>query len=321
MRPVNTGTLNGKEPEGIYFLKGVRHVQFSGGAVDFSLDFSPCGVWGLFPSTDWATNVDAHVYRRGDEYVFATLTPEARYGCRVCTKIVVRAGINELDDMHPIIASDYRDPFPALQRVQFTPGKAVGGFVRSRAIPGLDRDFRAWQKQLFDAEEGLGWLDRVSGEVVTPREGHPLGPLFSGGIKGAGAATFRIDHPDGKVLVSVLLSGAEGPVTASVRANDTVRSDLHVEANSRRTVILPAAVREEHIDVTLDGSRWMLSGIVVQLILSEQEDFLFERPWWAFGHAPWKWPQFEGKESWQQWPDGAFEQSRWGDVVREQGTD
>ena len=316
LKPIKSGTFTGQESEGKYFLKGVRHIQFRGGAVDFSMDFSPSGIWSIYSSVDRATHTYVHVCRRGDYYVFAAVTVEARFGTKVSSKVVLRTGLNDLEKIHPIPAIDYRVPFPSLRRVQFTPNKPADGFVRVKSIPGLDRNFKACQLQPYDENRETGWITPLDAKVIGADEKNPLGPLFGGGISGKGKATFRIDHPNGKVLANILLSGAQGPVEVSLTANDMIRETVKVAEGSRKTVILPAAIRDGHLDITLDGSTWMISGIVVQLFLSEEEDFIFDRPWWVFGREPWKWEAFKNKELWKTWPDGAFERVNWADVVK-----
>ena len=124
--------------------------------------------------------------------------------------------------------------------------------MRAKGIPGLDRDFKAWQAQPFAAELGLGWLTPIRADVIAPGEQHALGPLSSGGVKGKGQATFRLGHPNGKIGVSVPLSGAKGSGAASITANETTRDNVRIDEHSRQTVMLLHTLRVRSVGGTLD---------------------------------------------------------------------
>jgi len=300
-RPLKKGTFTGEEPEDLEvpFLGHVRYMQVEGGPLDFFLDFNPCGPWALYVE-DFSSSYKAHFFRQGDHYVIVMCTLDARWGSKLSNKIVFRLGRHDLSAIHPIAVTHYTRPFPVLQRIQFTPGAPCTGMAFLENRVGYDREFEAWQGAVYT--DTAGWLGAVQGAPVSPAAHPDLGPLFGGGWRGTGSATFRMAHLNGRVLCNVLLSGAGGETDCTVRVNGQPPEQVRVPPGERKTLTIPAAIRDGHLDVTVSGPAWTLSGIVPQLILGAEEDYLFDRTWWAFGQAPWTWRPFHGKEAWRDYP-------------------
>jgi hypothetical protein len=310
-RALRKGKLTGDEPEGKYLLTHVRHIQFIGGQRDFMLDFAPCGVFGLFLE-DPSTAYKAHMSRVGDNYVFAIPNRAARFGGKTCQKIVIRAGRHDIDALHPVKMLHYTQPFPVFRRLQFTPDKhAVSGMAVRAGKTGWDQEFMPVALDLFDQARGYGWIDPGKSEMISSDPTSPLGPLFSGGVRGKGKAAFRLQHQNARVLVNLLFSGATGPCRGTVRVNSGAVHRIRVEPGARKTMTIPANVTEGFLDITLTGGNWMLSGIVPQTLMCEHEDYMFSRAWWAFGKAPWQYWRFRNKKLWREWPAAAFRSTRW----------
>lgn len=300
-RAPKRGTFTGEEPEEpeVPFLGHVRCMEVAGGPLDFFLDISTCGPWGLYVE-DFSSSYKAHFFRQGDEYIMLMCTPDARWGTKLSNKVVFRLGKHDMNEIHPIAVTHYTWPMPVMRRIQFTPDAPCTGMMHREKLAGYDREFEAWLDGAF--ADGAGWIGAVQGAVVAPSAHPELGPLFGGGWRGSGDSTFRIAHLNGRVLCNVLLSGAGGESACMVRVNGEPPRHVRVAAGERETVTIPACVREGRLDVTLSGEAWTLSGIVPQLLMAEEEDYLFNRTWWAFGDAPWTWPGFDGKKAWKDYP-------------------
>ncbi len=303
VRPLEKGVFTGEEPQDAKtpFLGHVRYMQVEGGGLDFFLDVNPCGPWALYIE-DFSSAYKAHFFRRGDCYIMVVCTLDARWGTKLNNKIVLRLGRHDLRAIHPIAMTHYTYPFPVLRRVQFTPDAPVTGMAFVKKRIGYDREFEAWRGDGYSDAAGAGWVGPVVGAPVSPKAHPELGPLFGGGWRGSGAATYRMAHVNGRVLCNVLLSGAGGPTECTVRVNDEPARQVRLDQGGWRTLTVPAAVRDGRLDVALEGEAWTLSGIVPQLLMGQEEDYLFDRTWWAFGTPPWTREGFDGRQAWREYP-------------------
>ncbi|MBN1345849.1 MAG: beta-galactosidase trimerization domain-containing protein [Phycisphaerae bacterium] len=300
--PLKKGVFTGEEPEEakVPLLGHVRTMQVEGGKLDFLLDLNACGPWGLYLE-DYSTAFKGHFFRRGEHYTLVICTLDARWGAKLNNKIIFRLGRCDLSAIHPIGMTHYTYPLPVLRRIQFTPEAACAGmaFVKDRV--GYDKEFEAWGGQPYDEGAGVGWVGKVQGAAISPKRHPGLGPLFGGGWRGRGPARYRMNHINGRVLCNVLLTGAGGPTECNVRVNEGRAANVRVKEGERFTLTVPAAIREGRLDVVLDGEGWTLSGIVPQLLMGQEEDYLFDRTWWAFGKAPWAWGEFRGAPAWREY--------------------
>ena len=65
------------------------------------------------------------------------------------------------------------------------------------------------------------------------------------------------------------------------------------------------------IRVAIDGT-WLVSGIVVQPLAYEAEDFLFSRTYWNCGAAPWTIPELKcDAPAWRRFSDIPFRRAKW----------
>jgi|GEM_PF-3117649 len=304
VRSPKSGMLTGQEEEGKVLLVGVQQIQFRSGKVDFTVDLSPTGPWGLYQE-DPASAYKGHLSREGDYYVLAIPTRGARWGAKINHKIVLDATAPDPTFLHPINSTHYQWHMPATWRVQFTSDAPVTGFATGKDIPGY-ADFSAWNTELYSSESGLGWITAPAGKIVNPDHNSSLGPLFSGGFAGHGEASFQLKQRNAEVLVNVLLSGAQGNSQVQVRCNNGEWNEVSIPAGERRTLTFSAQIKTGNIQLDLQGQNWLLCGIIIQPLFFENEDYLFSRCWWAFGKEPWKWTEFTESTFWQTWPNGAF---------------
>jgi hypothetical protein len=302
-RALKKGTFTGEEPEDseVPFLSHVRFMQVEGGPLDFMFDVNPCGPWGLYVE-DYSSSYKAHFFRQGDDYIVVMCTLDARWGTKLMNKVVFRLGRHDLQAIHPVHCTHYTYPFPVFRRIQFTPDAPVTGMTHPEDLLGYNAEFEAWQEATYGQDAGAGWMKPPKGSPHSPGDHPEMGPLFGGGWHGSGSATFRLDHLNGRVLCNVLLSGAAGPTDCTVRVNKEPTRRVQLGAGERRTVTIPAVIRDGHLNVAVSGVAWTLSGIVPQLILGQEEDYLFDRTWWGFGKQPWQWNAFKGRAAWAEYP-------------------
>lgn len=292
-RPKKSGTFTGKEPENKIIIGHIRHLKL-GGKLNMLIDFNPCGPWGVFME-DPSEAYKAHLMRKGDHYYFISPFARAGRGGRAGGKVVILSGYTaSLEAAHPVDNTSYTWPWPTLAMVQFTPGKPVTGF-KFADFPGYDQDFLAWQKQPFKAESGKGWIKlSAKAKVISPNAKSAKGPIFSGGVAAKGAAQFRVNLPDALVLVNCMVSGK-----GEIRCGDRTES-FNLAGNNVTTVTIPVNVKNKTLDIAIDGE-WRLSGIVVQLLMFANEDYLFDRNWWMLGKAPWEYSNFANRAEWAKY--------------------
>lgn len=306
--PNRSGRLTGEEPDGVQILRYARTIQFEGAAKDFLIDFNPCGPWGVFWD-DPSSSFHAHLVRRGENYVFQIEVPWARYGADVNSKVVLRAGKHRLDELHPVRSTHYAISLPASRRIQFTDGSTAGGFTQYAARGfGFDKGFQGWALQPYNPGRGAGWKAVApAAKVIKADANAPLGPIYSGGIHSQGEAHFAVAHPNAFVLVNLLFASAEGAEPAEVSVDGRPWKTIEIDPARRRTTLtFPLVLRDGEIDIRMRGGPWKLSGLVIQPLLYAQEDYSFERSWWALGRAPWLLPGFPDAAKWNDFDTTSF---------------
>ncbi|MEN8256078.1 MAG: hypothetical protein ABFR33_11485, partial [Verrucomicrobiota bacterium] len=139
-----------------------------------------------------------------------------------------------------------------------------------------------------------------------------MGQLLSSGVQGSGNATFRFNHPNGRILTSLAFSGVTGSdYSVDVQVNGSMPVSAVVSSNRMGSVYIPAVVTNGVVDVSIEGSGWMLSAVIPNLVMGIEEDYQYDRYWWVSGQEPWKLEQFNNKASWSTWPDGSFSDAVW----------
>jgi hypothetical protein len=231
--------------------------------------------------------------RKGDRYYFLMPFARALHGGKASGKIVFITNPKPLNEIHPVDKAYYSWPWPTLGLVQFTPEKPVTGF-KFYNYPGYGNEFKAWQKQKYDPKAKMGWVKLGKSKIVKPDSNSSLGPIYSGGITGEGKGEFRMNLPDSLVLVSCMLSG-KGTIKSGEKSEK-----FNLPQGKVDTVTLPVFIKNNDMRINIDG-KWRLSGIVVQLLMFANEDYLFTRKWWTGGKAPWEYSSFKNRADWQKY--------------------
>ena len=291
MRPPSKGRLNGKEREGKIVIGHIRYIQFTG-KYNFMIDFAPCGAWGLFKE-DLSSAYKAHVYRKGENYVFVIVNHDARFGKRVSNKVVFRAGKHDLNTIHPVPYMHYVLPFPALTRIHFTPGEPAKGF-KTWGTKGFNNDFTAWKTQ--KAEKGkMGWLELNRASILKPSK---KSPIFSGGVLAKGKAVFSVPQQNGLAMVNVLFSGIKGGFDAEIKINN-IKQKISLKKGARKTLTKPVYIKDNKLNIEINGKKWLICAIVIQNLMFQEEDYFIKRKWWIFA-SPLEYPQAQN-QLWKFW--------------------
>ncbi len=299
-RPPRTIRITGDEPDGTPVATHIRHIQFTGGPVDFSIDFSIMGVGGLY-SEDLSSQYKAHLIREGDFYVVLLPENSSRYGVKYFGKAVLRCGKTDFNTLHPMKMAHYQYGRQASARLQFTTGRLADGYIINKYQVGFNRDFAT--APLDGWEKAAAPVKRVGDDRVDP--------LYSHGAAGKGPNTYRLAHQNGIALVNVILNGKGGPIRGTVSANGGKPAAFDLGDGETTTAVLPVRITDGQIRVAIDGT-WLVSGIVVQPLAYEAEDFLFSRTYWNCGAAPWTIPELKcDAPAWRRFSDIPFRRAKW----------
>ena len=135
----------------------------------------------------------------------------------------------------------------------------------------------------FDGD--AGWLNGAGGKVSV---GHKGGAYYSH-ARGQGHAVYRISKlARGYHIVTLQIGNWTGEDNGfSVAANGVQLADgISLGARKARTIARALFVEDGKVDVAFDGD-WIVSGIGVQPLMSESEDFSIRRGFWCVdGYEP-----------------------------------
>jgi hypothetical protein len=225
----------------------------------------------------------------------------SRYGVKYFGKAVLRRGQTDFDALHPMKMAHYQYGRQASARLQFTTGKIADGYIINKNQTGFNRDFSA--ADLTGWEKATVSIRRIGDDRVDP--------LYSHGAAGKGQNTYRIAHHNGIAIVNVILNGKGGAIRGTVSANGGKTASFDVPDGETSTVLLPVRITDGQIRIAIDGD-WLVSGIVVQPLASDAEDFLFSRTYWNCGAAPWTLPEMKcDAPAWQRFSDIPFRRAKW----------
>lgn len=292
--PRRSGKFTGKEPEGEVFLKHLRTIAVKVPGAAFTLDFDWSGPSGLF-ETETAMGQTGHVRREGDRYVFAVEFIHVRNGGDFFCKAIFRKGFIDPESLHPVRSAIYFIPPPTTARVQFTAGEPAGSFSQWQHFGhGYATEFAPWGTGRWNPNAGMGWVSLPPlAKLHTAASDSPDGPLFGGGVSSSGSGTFRLAHRNAGVIVSVMLAPSGQPVRLRVNNGEWRETN-----GGRRTELFPVSVSDGAVTLEIDGPAWTLSGLSVQPLVYDTEDYVFSRNYWAFGRPPWQHEGFPNAERW-----------------------
>ncbi|MBE6381297.1 MAG: hypothetical protein E7047_10255 [Lentisphaerae bacterium] len=300
-RPSRVYTFTGNEPDGMV-INSVRHVQFTGGAVDFSIDFSPMGIWGLYIE-DLSSQYKSHLVKEGDYYCFVTPSNDSRYGTKYVFKAVLRSGITDFAQLHPIPYAHYQYGPSATERLQFTTGETAGGFAINKKFYGFDRE--------FSQADMSKWSDQSA--VTLKSSGNSKSdPLHYSAAVGNTRNVYTVAPVrSGLVMLDVIINARTGARKGTLCANNGQTFSFEVEKGLYKTVMIPVMVKDGKIAIEFDGD-WAVSGIVIQPLMYDNEDYLFSRTYFNCGQVPWLIKELEcDPADWKYFSGDHLRRARW----------
>ncbi|NLZ59965.1 MAG: hypothetical protein GX901_04810 [Lentisphaerae bacterium] len=292
--------ITGEEPEGQMIIGHLRHVQFSGGKIDFMINFAPDGIWGIFIE-GLVSQYKAHMRREGKHYVFYIVQNSGvKFGTKNATKVVIRPGLHNYLDYHPYNTLSYQINRPVSTRLQFTDSSPATGFV-NRNMPGHDLEFTAVNPGNWSDSQAV----RLVSDTVPSQE-----PLFHAGISGEGSNTLTLEHQNGIVLLNLAMKGIDGDLRGTINSGGKDFA-FELAQGERDTLVIPTWVKDGKIALRFSG-KWNISAIIIQPLMSDAEDYLFSRSWWNCGIAPQLIPEMkQSKEVWRYVSDLPYRRAKW----------
>ena len=243
-------------------MKPLMSRYFTAAGLVFNCDACPVGNFSN-PGTrtgipgEWTFEPDG----KGDfKSSLAAMLPKEGNG-DAGLKIVIHEGtFKDYDKDHFLKSFNiYWDSFVPLHLVKFGAPKA-GGNYKDGNCP---------------FEKSFGWVGQAKQKVVV---GNPSGAYYSHAC-GNGKATYRFGqlHPGYYILTCQLgnYTGEKNAFSISVNG-EKLATDVSVKKGEARTVARTFHVDGDRIDVVFDGD-WLVSGIGLQPLLSDQEDHYMRR--------------------------------------------
>ena len=298
-RPLKTFTVKGDEPDGAIVCDSIRTVQFTGGPVDFSVDFAPMGPWGLYIE-DLSSQYKAHLIREGGYYCFVLPANDVRYGIQYTGKVILRTGVTDIDNLHPQKYMQYQTGSPVSMRLQFADGPLATGFKKRDGFKNLDQE--------FVKADMSGWSKPAKIKVVDEPK---TAPVYYSGAVGSGDNSFSFAHENCIALLNLIINGKGGAVEGTVRANGGKPNAFKVASGDVETILIPVWIKDGKVKLDFTGD-WMVTGIVMQPMLYPTEDYIFSRSYWNCGVCPWLLPELKcEKNDWRLRSDLHLRKAKW----------
>jgi hypothetical protein len=238
-----------------YIFQTGLYVNLKSPKLDCTIDFNPMGPWiGISNYGDnWATSP----YHDGERMRWCMYCSGASNGATFSGKIIIRAGSQPYEAIHPNTPVSYTADFPVALALNFTDSDAHDMYVI--CPPGR-------------------WDDASDVRIVPRAEGGFLRRDFAAG---GGDAALDLQLDPGLYLLTLNVydaRGDSGPFTIAGPDGNLVEN-VTVPRGEYWDKTVPLRVREGDAKLHFSGT-WKINALTAQLILRDDEDFLFERPYW-----------------------------------------
>jgi hypothetical protein len=247
-----------------YILQYGQYFVLKSPRLRCTLDFNPSGPWiGI---SNYGEIWNCLLYHDGERFIFGTFCAAARHGATFTGKIIIRPGDTPYEVQHTNESVAYTTDFPAALSLNFTE---------------TDEDDRY---RICGAETGHGWQNPEDVRIVTRGVGGLLRRDFAAPIEAEREGILEIALRSGLYLLTLNvydanedtgpfdLSGPDGPLLQDVRIPRGTYWDKTV----------PLRIRDGKAALQLNG-RWKINALSMQILFYDEEDFLFERPYWNMG--------------------------------------
>ncbi len=253
-----------KTKPGTYLFQTALYVELETPAC--TLDFNPMGPWqGI---SNYGENWSVSPYHDGKRVHFSMFCSAARNGATFTGKVVIRRGNVPYETVHPNQAVAYTTEFPTTLALNFSENDADG---RYRACPAV---------ALAD-DTPFGWREPGDVIIVPRRDGGLLRRAFAAQARQGSEGVLELRLPSGLYLLTLNVYDGEndtGPFGLGGPEGDLL-SGIRIPAGTYWDKTVPLRVRNGLTALRFSGA-WKINALALQQILRDEEDFLFERPYW-----------------------------------------
>ena len=264
-RNILTGVFDSaKSKPAEYIFQTGLYMALKSPSLECTLDFNPMGPWqGI---SNYGDNWSASMYHDGKQYHFSMFCSAARNGATFTGKVIIRPGNEPYTTAHRNEPWSYTTDFPVALALNFSDSDADKRYEPCSASVPANKPFR-WQPENI--------------RIVSRAEGGLLRRDFAAADDGKSDGVLELKQPSGLYLLTLHLhdakedtgpfdiSGPDGPLLEGVRVPRGKVWD--------KTVAL--RFRDGKTTLRFSG-KWKINALTFQLMLHENEDFLFERPYW-----------------------------------------
>ena len=207
------------------------------------------------------------MYHDGKQYRFSMFCSGARNGATFTGKVIVRPGGKPYEALHRNEALAYTTDLPPALALNFSNSEANERYQACAANVPANKPFR--------------WRRPEDVHIVPRATGGFLRRDFGAAADGKSDGVLEIEQRSGLYLLTLNiydaredagpfdLAGPDGPLLKGVR----------VPRGRYWNKTVPIRFRDGKTALRFSG-KWKINALALQLLLHEEEDFLFERPYW-----------------------------------------
>lgn len=266
-RPRNTLTGvfdSAKSKPATYIFQTGLYVALKSPSLECTLDFNPMGPWqGI---SNYGDNWSVNPYHDGKQYHFSMFCSAARNGATFTGKVIIRPGNKPYTDVHRNEAWSYTTDFPVPLALNFSDSDTDQRYQLCAANGTANKSFR-WQPENI--------------RIVSRAQGGLLRRDFAAAADGKSDGILELQQPSGLYLLTLNIHDAKedtGPFDLTGPDGPLLKS-VSVPRGQVWDKTVPIRFRDGKTTLRFSGN-WKINALTLQLMLNENEDFLFERPYW-----------------------------------------
>ena len=234
-----------------------------------TIDFDPLGPWvGI---SNYGENWSTSPYHDGETVHFAMFCSGARNGGTFTGKVIVRPGATPYEAIHPNDALAYTTDFPVALALNFTDTDTDERYRMCGPTPSDGQPF--------------GWKDPRNVRIVPRATGGLLRRDFAAPHPATGKnstdATLELKLRPGLYLLTLNVYDARtdtGPFDL-FSADGPLLQNVTIPRGRFWNKTVPLRSRGGRAELRFTGA-WKINALTAQKILHEEEDYLFEQPYW-----------------------------------------
>jgi len=250
---------------GKYMVQTALYFVLKSPRLTCALDFNPLGPWqGI---SNYGDNWSTSPYHDGKQVHFSMFCGSARHGATFTGKVIIRPGDTPYEAVHPNDALAYTTDFPTVLALNFSESDADARYRMCPATVAGDKPFR--------------WQQPEDVRIVPRAAGGRLRRDFAAPARDACVGVLELDLQSGLYLLTLNAYDAEadtGPFDIA-GTEGALLEGIRIARGRFWDKTVPLRVRNGRTALRFSG-KWKINALALQLILRDEEDFLFERPYW-----------------------------------------